>query len=66
MIEIKIDKSCQSWGQCIFDAPEIFDLVNSERKTWKYYADDSLEEKIKIATNHCPNAAISFERKPNE
>ena len=51
MIKVKIDRSCQSWGQCIFDAPEVFDLVNSERKTWRYFADDSLEEKIKITEN---------------
>jgi len=61
MIEIKINKSCQAWGQCVFDAPEIFDLVESERKTWKYSVDDSLIEKVSRATAHCPNRAISFE-----
>jgi ferredoxin len=66
MIQIKINKSCQAWGQCVFDAPEIFDLVDSERKTWKYNADDSMLEKISIAASHCPNRAISFKKVEDE
>jgi ferredoxin len=61
MIEIKINRDCQAWGQCVFDAPEVFDLVESERKTWKYKVDDSLLEKVTEARTHCPNRAISFE-----
>jgi ferredoxin len=61
MIEIKINRDCQAWGQCVFDAPEVFDLVESERKTWKYNVDDSLLEKVTEARTHCPNRAISFE-----
>jgi ferredoxin len=61
MIEIKINRDCQAWGQCVFDAPEVFDLFESERKTWKYSVDDSLLEKVTEARTHCPNRAISFE-----
>jgi len=60
MIEITIGKACQAWGQCVFDAPEIFELVESERKTWKYTAPDYLKDKVIIAASHCPNRAISF------
>jgi ferredoxin len=60
VIEIKISNGCQAWGQCVFDAPEVFDLVSSERKTWKYLAEDSLFEKVSKAAAHCPNRAISF------
>jgi ferredoxin len=63
MIEIKISRDCQAWGQCVFDAPEVFDLVESERKTWKYSVEDSLLEKVTEARTHCPNRAISFEVK---
>lgn len=67
MIQVKISNDCQAWGQCVFDAPEVFDLVDSERKTWSYKADDSLKDKIKQAAIHCPNRAISFrEIKNNE
>ena len=60
MIKIKISNSCQSWGQCVFDAPDVFDLVDSERKTWEYNVDSSLKDKVKNAALHCPNRAISF------
>jgi ferredoxin len=60
MIEVKISKSCQAWGQCVFDAPNVFDLVDSERKTWKYTVDNSELDRIKQAQSHCPNRAISF------
>lgn len=60
MIEVKIGKACQSWGQCVFDAPEIFQLVDSERKTWKYSVPNDLKDKVELAASHCPNRAISF------
>jgi ferredoxin len=66
MIEIKINRDCQAWGQCVFDAPEVFDLFESERKTWKYTVEDSLLDKVTEARTHCPNRAISFEVVDNE
>lgn len=66
MIEITINKACQAWGQCVFDAPEIFNLVDSERKTWKYTAEDSMLDKVSLAVSHCPNRAISFKKVNNE
>lgn len=60
MIQIKISKDCQSWGQCVFDAPEVFQLVDSERQTWSYQVENSLKDKIKNAALNCPNRAISF------
>ncbi len=65
-IKVQITKDCQAWGQCVFDAPEVFDLVDSDRKTWKYVAEDSLLDKIKTAQTHCPNRAILFEIIENE
>jgi ferredoxin len=61
MIKINISYRCQAWGQCVFDAPEIFDLVDGDRKTWQYEADNTLLNKVKKAEAHCPNRAISFE-----
>ncbi len=61
MIKVKINYDCQAWGQCVFDAPEVFDLVDSERKTWNYNVEDNLLDKISLAVSHCPNRAISFE-----
>jgi ferredoxin len=62
MIDVIISKDCQSWGQCVFDAPGVFDLIDGERKTWNYYLEDSLENKITVAASHCPNSAISFKK----
>jgi len=61
MINIKISYDCQAWGQCVFDAPEVFDLVESERKTWNYQVENDLLLKVQEAKTHCPNRAISFE-----
>jgi ferredoxin len=61
MIKVKINYDCQAWGQCVFDAPEVFDLVDSERKTWNYSVKDELIDKVSLAVSHCPNRAISFE-----
>ncbi len=61
MIKVTISNKCQSWGQCVFDAPEIFDLVDSERKQWDYEVNDLLLDKVVLAQSHCPNSAISFE-----
>jgi hypothetical protein len=60
MIKVKISKSCQSWGQCVFDVPEVFSLVNSERKVWEYTVENNLKDKLKTAALHCPNRAISY------
>jgi ferredoxin len=60
MIEVNISKRCQAWGQCVFDAPEIFSLVDGERKTWEYLVDKSLKDRVVNAALHCPNDAISY------
>jgi ferredoxin len=60
MIEVNISKKCQAWGQCVFDAREVFSLHHGERKDWKYIVDESLRDKIVLAQSHCPNSAISF------
>jgi ferredoxin len=60
MIQINISHACQSWGQCVFDAPDTFKLEDSERTVWKYTASSNDKAKIKLAAIHCPNRAISF------
>jgi ferredoxin len=65
MIEINISKKCQAWGQCVFDAREVFGLHHGERKDWKYIVDESLRDKIVLAQSHCPNSAISFKELKN-
>jgi ferredoxin len=66
MIKVSIGKSCQSWGQCVFDAPDVFSLEESERKVWSYLVEDSFEDQLLIAKSHCPNNAINLKKVKNE
>lgn len=66
MIKVSIGKSCQSWGQCVFDAPDVFSLEKGERKTWSYLVDDSFEDQLLVAQSHCPNNAISLKKVDDE
>jgi ferredoxin len=65
MIEINISKKCQAWGQCVFDAREVFSLHQGERVDWQYFTEDELLDKIILAKSHCPNSAISFRELSN-
>ena len=60
MIEVRINKDCQAWGQCIFDSPEVFSLEDGERTKWRYVVEDSLLLSVKNAERNCPNRAISI------
>ena len=60
MIEVRINGDCQAWGQCVFDAPDVFGLKDSERETWRYVVSDDKLVQIKQAVKNCPNRAISI------
>ena len=60
-INISISKKCQSWGQCVFDAPEIFSLKKGERVVWEYSAEYNLIDKVNNAVKNCPNFAIKYD-----
>lgn len=66
LIKVSIGKSCQSWGQCVFDSPDVFSLEDGERKVWSYVVEDSMEESILIAKSHCPNNAINIKGIAND
>jgi ferredoxin len=59
MIEVRINKDCQAWGQCVFDSPEVFGLEDGERVKWRYVVEDSKLLSVKQAERNCPNRAIS-------
>lgn len=63
MIEVRINKDCQAWGQCVFDAPDVFSLEDGERTKWRYVVEDSLLLSVKNAERNCPNRAISVVEK---
>lgn len=49
---------CQSYGQCVFAAPEVFELRGDEILEYEYAPDDSLREKVERARAYCPVQAI--------
>jgi ferredoxin len=61
MISINIDMdACQSYGQCVFEAEDIFQLDDDGNIQYtKEVPDDRLED-IENAVDVCPMQAISF------
>lgn len=62
MIQIRVDMNrCQHYGQCVFEAPNVFQLNAQDRLEWKATADDSELSNIEAAIDICPMQAISLE-----
>ncbi len=51
---------CQSYGQCCFAAPTVFQFHNGEALEYDYMPDDALWEKVERAARACPVQAISI------
>lgn len=61
MIEIQVDmQRCQHYGQCVFEAPEVFQLNAQDRLEWKATADDDQLGNVEAAIDICPMQAISL------
>lgn len=61
MINIKVDMNqCQNYGQCIFEAPNVFDFNEDDKLVYQATADDSERSNIQAAIDICPMQAISF------
>jgi len=61
MIKIDVDMAkCQHYGQCVFEAPNVFELNNDDKLEYKATADDSERENVQRAVDICPMQAISF------
>lgn len=59
MIKIDVDMSkCQHYGQCVFEAPEIFKLNEDDKLEYLAQADDSERSNIEAAIDVCPMQAI--------
>jgi ferredoxin len=56
-INVDMDK-CQHYGQCVFEAPEVFKLNNDDKLEYLAEADDSQLENIEAAMDVCPMQAI--------
>ena len=61
MLKIHVDmEKCQHYGQCVFDAPNVFRLNDDDKLEYEATADDSERDNIQLAIDICPMQAISF------
>jgi ferredoxin len=56
-IDVDMDK-CQHYGQCVFDAPNVFRLNDDDKLEYSATADDSERENVERAVDICPMQAI--------
>jgi ferredoxin len=58
-MKINVDMAkCQHYGQCVFEAPEVFKLNNDDKLEYIAEADDSQLENVEAAMDVCPMQAI--------
>jgi ferredoxin len=61
MLKIHVDmEKCQHYGQCVFEAPEVFRLTDEDKLDYEATADDSERVNIQLAIDVCPMQAIRF------
>lgn len=60
-IEVDMDK-CQHYGQCVFEAPEVFMLNAEDKLEYKAEAPDEMLADLEAAADVCPMQAILLSR----
>ena len=59
MITIKVDMDkCQHYGQCVYEAPNIFKLNANDKLEYLASVDESERENVNSASDICPMQAI--------
>ena len=60
-IKIEVDMTkCQHYGQCVFEAPDVFRLNENDKLEYTAEADDSELANVEAAIDICPMQAISI------
>jgi len=63
MIKIVVDQDkCQNYGQCVFEAPDIFRLNTDDKLEFSSTAPDEMLPDLEAAVDVCPMQAISVTR----
>ena len=61
-MKVHVDMNlCQSHGECVFAAPDVFDLGDDDVLVWKEDVDASQRAELEQAVQVCPMAAIRIE-----
>jgi ferredoxin len=60
-MKVQVDMDvCQHYGQCVFAAPEVFDLDDNGELVYQEVADDSARPDVEAAVMACPVQAITI------
>lgn len=60
-VQVLVDLNrCQSYGQCVFAAPEVFHMEHDETLEWNYQPETDQEYRVVRAMHACPVQAISL------
>ena len=61
-MKVHVDMNlCQSHGECVIAAPDVFDLGDDDVLVWKEDVAEERREAVEAAVNACPMMAISIE-----
>lgn len=62
MIRVQVDMNlCQSHGECVYAAPDVFELGDDDVLRWKEEVEDGRRAELEDAVNVCPMQAIRIE-----
>ena len=62
LIKVIVDMNlCQSHGNCVLAAPEVFELGDDDLLRWQEEVDDGKRAELEEAVNVCPMTAIRLE-----
>lgn len=60
-MKVQVDMDvCQHYGQCVFAAPEVFDLDDAGELVHQEVVDDSARSDVEAAVMACPVQAITI------
>lgn len=63
MLNIEVDMSkCQHYGQCVFEAPDVFTLNQDDKLEYVGQVEESELENVEAAIDVCPMQAIRLVR----
>lgn len=63
MIKVDVDMNkCQHYGQCVFEAPEVFQLNADDKLEHANEAPDEMLADLEAAADVCPMQAITITR----
>jgi ferredoxin len=61
-VKVHVDmEKCQHYGQCVFEAEDVFSLGDDGKLVYKIDVDDSRRSDVESAVDVCPMQAITVE-----